>query len=99
MTAPILHHPAFTASLVNQALTPARPAPGMLARLTGWLHNKTLAFEHVQACRRTARIVRNLPNDVQKDIGWRSHCTPVRTGSDAPSYVASLAPRVFFNQN
>lgn len=99
MTAPILHHPAFTATLVNQALTPAPAAPGILGRLTGWLHSKTLAFESVQACRRTARIVSTLPNDVQKDIGWRHDCNPPSTGSDAPSYVATLAPRVFFNQN
>ncbi|MEN0087553.1 MAG: hypothetical protein AAF737_03855 [Pseudomonadota bacterium] len=99
MTAPILRHPSFNASLVQKHMIPAQPVYGPLARLTGWLHDKTMAFENLQACRRTARIVRSLPNDVQKDIGWRAHCNLPSERTDAPSFVASLAPRVFFNQN
>ncbi|MEO0636707.1 MAG: hypothetical protein AAFY73_08680 [Pseudomonadota bacterium] len=99
MTAPIIHHPAFKASLAPQP-QPRTPQPtGILSQFAGWFYKWTLAFEHGQACRRTARIVRSLPNSVQKDIGWRSHCYTSPNAQSGPAYVATLAPRIFFNQS
>ena len=100
MTAPILHHPAFTSISGQPEAAPMfQDTRGTLSRLTKWLDERTVSFERTLACRRNARIVSSLPTALQKDIGWRAHNCDAPEMRSRTQVVASLAPQVFFAQS